>query len=88
MKHKASRKFWKHYYDLPEEIQKIADKSYELLKENPQHPSLFFKKLGGTEYWSARVNENYRALGVKQDNDFAWFWIGTHDDYLFKIRKK
>jgi hypothetical protein len=30
-----------------------ADKNYALLKENPQHPSLQFKKIG--RFWSVRV---------------------------------
>ena len=66
----------------------MADKAYALLRENPQHPSLFFKKLGGLEYWSARIDRNYRALAVRQGDDFAWFWIGTHDEYLLRIKKK
>ena len=30
---------------LPEDIKQIADSSYELLKNNPNHPSLHFKKV-------------------------------------------
>jgi hypothetical protein len=36
-----------------------------LLKRNPQHPSLQFKKLGdrhAQEIWSAQVTLKYRAL--------------------------
>jgi len=29
---------------LPKPIQKLADKNFELLKTNPFHPSLHFKK--------------------------------------------
>ncbi|MBX7158448.1 MAG: hypothetical protein K1X66_08705 [Verrucomicrobiae bacterium] len=87
MNHKASQKFWKHYYELSEEIQKLANKAFSLLKENSQHPSLYFKKLGSLDYWSVRINEDYRALAVKQGDTFAWFWIGPHDQYSRKIRK-
>jgi hypothetical protein len=31
--------FWERYAALPEEIQTLADKSYELLKRAPKHPS-------------------------------------------------
>jgi hypothetical protein len=31
MRHRASRRFWRHYRDLPEEIQRLADRGYELL---------------------------------------------------------
>lgn len=33
------------------------------------------------EFWSARVNDAYRALAVREGNIFTWFWIGTHDEY-------
>jgi hypothetical protein len=57
----------------------LADKNFELLKENPKHPSLHFKKVG--QFWSARVGLAYRALGVEVNDDILWFWIGNHDEY-------
>ena len=57
--HKATARFWACFYALPEQVQKIAQKNYELLKENPRHPSLRFKKVG--KLWSARVGGNHRA---------------------------
>jgi hypothetical protein len=51
---------------------------------NPQHPSLHFKKLGGSkgqEIWSARVTLKYCSLAVKLADDFVWFWIGEHNVY-------
>ena len=54
MKHLASPKFWEAYDNLPENARALADKSFALLKQNPQHPSLHFKKVGS--YWSARVD--------------------------------
>ena len=62
MKHKASRKFWKFRESLPEEIELAADKAFALLKEDIHHPSLRFKKLADKPYWSARINDDYRAL--------------------------
>ncbi len=38
--HYTTRKFWLFYNRLPEDIKQIADSSYELLKNNPNHPSL------------------------------------------------
>jgi len=37
----------------PGAIRSLADKKFELLKAEPAHPSLHFKKIG--RYWSARV---------------------------------
>jgi hypothetical protein len=79
MKHRASKKFWKCYNDLPEDIQELADKNYELLKASPQHPSLHFKKVG--DFWSARVGLGHRALAIEEGDDLVWFWIGKHDEY-------
>ena len=47
---------------MPETVRARADKSFALLRENPQHPSLHFKRIG--RYWSARIGLNYRALAV------------------------
>jgi hypothetical protein len=50
VKHRASPKFWRFYAELPTEIQELADKNYALLKSDPHHPSLHFKKVG--RFWS------------------------------------
>ena len=59
MKHFASPKFWTAYEALPVPIRKLADANYALLKRDPRHPSLQFKKVG--RYWSVRVGLRYRA---------------------------
>lgn len=46
MRHFASPAFWRAYEQLPEKIRELADKNYELLKQNPTHPSLHFKEIG------------------------------------------
>lgn len=79
MKHRASEKFWSFYAELPKQIQKLADQNYELLKNDPHHPSLRFKKVG--RFWSIRVGIHYRAAAVQEGGDFVWFWIGHHSKY-------
>ena len=79
MKHFASSAFWQAYEALPPHIREIADKNYVLLKDNPQHPSLHFKKVG--RFWSVRIGMRHRALGVDVDGGVLWFWIGSHADY-------
>jgi mRNA-degrading endonuclease RelE of RelBE toxin-antitoxin system len=67
---------------LPKQIQKLADKNFELLKSDPHHPSLHFKKIGKKrELWSVRVGDHYRAVGTEKPDGIVWFWIGTHSDY-------
>ncbi len=84
MAHVTTSRFWLAYDKLPAPIRKLADKNYELLKENPRHPSLQFKKVG--DYWSVRVGSDYRALGVDSSEGIAWFWIGPHHEYDALLR--
>ncbi len=57
----------------------MADQCYQLMKNDPHHPSLHLKKIG--RYWSVRVGLHYRALAVEAQSDCVWFWIGSHADY-------
>lgn len=77
--HRTTSRFWKYLNKLPHPIQRIADKSFHLLRENQGHPSLHFKKVG--KMWSVRIGNRYRALAVADGTDFIWVWIGNHDEY-------
>ena len=83
--HRTTTRFWKCYENLPEPIQQIAKKNFELLKANPSPPSLYFKKVG--KFWSVRVGLNHRALAVEDGKDFIWVWVGTHDEYERMIKE-
>jgi hypothetical protein len=88
MRHRANAGFWQVYGALPQDIRSRADKQFCLLKSNPHHPSLQFKKLGerrGQEIWSARVSLNYRAIAIKRPYGYLWFWIGDHKTYVLLI---
>ncbi len=45
MKSQTTRSFWKHYWALPPEIRRRARQAYQLWRDNPWHPSLFFKRV-------------------------------------------
>ncbi len=77
--HYTIKRFWKCYDTLPAAVQQVADQNYELLKTDPSHPSLHFKKVG--EFWSVRAGKGYRALGVETEKGISWVWIGTHAEY-------
>jgi hypothetical protein len=68
--HRATSRFWRCYKGLPRDVQRSADRGYALLKTNPNHPSLHFKKVG--QFWSVAVDAG---------EDLVWFWIGSHADY-------
>lgn len=81
--HRTLPSFWETYEKLPVEVQELADKSFALLKVNPEHPSLHFKRVGSS--WSARVGISYRVLAVEEGSIFYWYWIGNHGEYDKRI---
>ena len=83
--HRTSDRFWKCFEKLPPPVQNIAKQNFELLKTNPRHPSLHFKKVG--KLWSVRATLNHRAVAIEDGADFIWVWIGTHDDYEKMIKR-
>jgi len=79
LNHHTSPEFWQAFERLPAEVQTVARNNYEILKANPRHPSLHFKKVG--EQWSVRVGLGHRALGIDIDDGILWIWVGTHAEY-------
>jgi len=79
MIHFTSPSFWSAYESLPIPAQRVADKNFEILKRNPKHPSLHFKK--ARHYWTIRAGIHYRALAVEVEDGLLWFWIGNHAKY-------
>ena len=80
MPHFKDPRFRPCYDALPSDVRKLADKAFALLKHDPKHPSLRFKRIRG-DLWSARVGLHYRALALSCEDGFQWFWIGTHGEY-------
>ena len=67
---------------MPPGIRRQAREAYKTFRGNPQHPGLQFKRVHPTKpIYSARISRVYRALGVLEDDDIVWFWIGSHSDY-------
>ena len=77
---RGTPEFWRLYRALPLPTRELALKNYRLWSENALHPSLHFKSIGKPN-WSVRVGDHYRAVGKFADNEFAWEWIGTHEEY-------
>lgn len=86
MKHRTTAKFWACHARLPEAVQNVARQHFDLLKENPAHSSLHFKKVG--KLWSVRVGPHHRALAVEDGADFVWVWVGAHDEYERIIKRQ
>jgi hypothetical protein len=74
--------FWRAYEKLPSAVKARAKLAYQFFAIYPDHPSLRFKKLQcGGELWSVRINEQYRAVGVRSGDTIQWIWIGTHNEF-------
>ena len=86
MTHYANPRFWRCYRGLPKEVRDLADRNYGLLKADPSHRSLHFKKVGAL--WSVRVGLHYRALATETHRDLVWFWIGSHAEYDKLVGRK
>jgi len=82
MKSVATRRFWTLFRALPDKIQKVAVQNYHLWQRDPNHPSLHFRRLKGSEdRFTIRIGDHYRALGRLRSGTMTWVWIGTHAEY-------
>ena len=67
---------------LPKDIRARAHVAYRRFCQNPHHSGLQFKKVHRQRpIYSARINDDYRAVGTVAGDDVVWFWIGKHEDY-------
>lgn len=86
MKSIARPSFWRTYEALDPRVRLAARRAYQLFTENPEHPSLRFKKLQGyAQVWSVRINEQYRAVGERDADTIEWAWIGSHNEFDSKF---
>ena len=77
---RAHRRFWKCFETLPAPAQKLAREKYALWKRDPYQPSLHFEERRNG-ICVVRIGDHYRAVGLREDDVIAWFWIGTHEQY-------
>jgi hypothetical protein len=78
----TTERFRAAYQALPEVIRRQAREAYQLFRQNPAHPSLRFRQVHPARpIYSARINLQYRAVGIRDTDTIIWFWIGSHDEY-------
>jgi len=88
MNSKTTERFWKCYAELPLSVRKSTKEIYKQFLKDPYYPSLHFKQIHSTRpIFSVRITKNYRAIGVVQENDIIWFWIGSHAEYNRLIKQ-
>ncbi|WP_436836018.1 ParE family toxin-like protein [Laspinema palackyanum] len=82
MKSRITKGFRKHLNQLPKSIREQARNAYILWRSDAYHNSLQFKRVNQQPpIYSVRVGLNYRALGLLEEDEIYWFWIGSHAEY-------
>jgi hypothetical protein len=79
---RGTRLFWELYRGLPRDIQAAARVAYRRFRENPAHPSLRLERLrSDPRAWAVRLTLNYRAVALRQGEDWIWIWVGNHHEF-------
>ncbi|MEG4228359.1 hypothetical protein QUA44_19175 [Microcoleus sp. N9_A2] len=82
MKSRTTAEFRKSFANLPKQVQDQTREAYRQFQENPSYPSLRFKKVHPElPIYSARISNNYRAVGQLDGDTVIWFWVGSHAEY-------
>jgi hypothetical protein len=82
MKSRTTIQFRKMFALLPLQIQEQARNAYRQFQQDPNYPSLRFKKIHPTlPIYFVRINKDYRAVGQLEKDTVIWFWIGSHAEY-------
>ncbi|MEK6300987.1 MAG: hypothetical protein AABO41_09725 [Acidobacteriota bacterium] len=88
MRSRVTKQFRKLLEQLPSEIQEQADRAYKLWRTDPHHASLQFKRVSQRQpIYSVRVGIGYRAMGLLDEDQIYWFWIGSHAKYDELLRR-
>lgn len=82
MKSRTTDQFRRAFADLPKQVQQQTREAYRQFKQDPNHPSLRFKKIHPElPIYSARISKSYRAVGQLERDTVIWFWVGSHAEY-------
>jgi len=82
LKSATTERFRKQFAAAPAAAQVKIRQAHQLWSENPQHPSLRFKKVHATlPIFSVRVDLDWRAIGLLKTDTMIWFFVGPHSEY-------
>lgn len=82
MKIRFSKSFDQEYQKLTKHnlsLQRKILKQLEILKRNPNHPSLRLHKLNSSVYWSIAIDKSIRILIIMKEY-IVLCHIGKHED--------
>jgi hypothetical protein len=87
MRSEATPRFWELFHELPTEVQRLAVESYRLWRVNPNHPSLWYRRLEGRDNLATDVSVITTVRWVCwSPESWVWIWIGPHAEYNRLIR--
>lgn len=82
MRSRRTKRFLELFAALPPQVQTQANKAYRQFQTDPAYPGLDFKQVSSTgPTFSARIGIHYRALAIRRQDGWLWFWIGSHAEY-------
>ena len=82
MTSRGTEDFWELYHGLPPQTRNAARLAFQKFSNDPAHPSLQLERLRSDgRAWSVRITRNYRAVARRYDDDWLWFWIGSHTEF-------
>lgn len=82
MRSVRTEEFQKRFRKLPPKVQKKALAAYRRWRDDPGHPGLRYKRVGTSDpLYSARIDDDFRAVAFVREGVAVWFWIGPHDEY-------
>ena len=88
MKSETTQKFRQLFAAAPPDTQERIQTAYRLWVSNPAHPSLRFKKVHQRlPIYSARVDLDWRVVGVHEGDTLLWFWVGPHRQYEALLKR-
>jgi hypothetical protein len=88
LKSETTESFRKQFGAAPTAVQLKIREAHQLWAENPHHPSLRFKKVHATlPIFSARVDLDWRAVGILKADTMIWFFVGPHGEYERLLRQ-
>lgn len=77
---RMSLAFLKSLTGLPSEKMKKIPKFVQMLHENRNAPTLRFKHLASVDLFSARLDDGYRAILMRRQDDYILLQVGKHDE--------
>ena len=84
----TTEEFWVRDSTLPADAKKQAKETYSLFASDPYHPSLHFKRIHSNRpVFSVRIGLHYRTVGILDEQEITWFWIGSHAEYDRLVRQ-